>query len=252
MRIKPEEEEAAPGLERGRTVGPDGAFLAGKRRGAHRAGEPHLLPEEAGKRGGRSGPPHGNPVRAHTQGPDGRLPSREASPGHPRSHKRPRPTDAQAGSPLFRGGAGVNRRGTLLKPAFFREHGGPDKIQYGDLPDPAPGPGQVRVRIRAGALNHLDLFVLRGIPGIPVTLPPLMGSGGAGRLEGGGAAGGRAGEGAAAVPLTPLTAGRMLVTKARAKPGESILVVGIGGGVAVAALQIAKMLGLTVWVTSGR
>ena len=43
----------------------------------------------------------------------------------------------------------------------------------------------------------------------------------------------------------------MLVTKARVRPGESLLIVGIGGGVAVAALQIAKMLGLDVGVTSG-
>jgi len=58
-------------------------------------------------------------------------------------------------------------------------------------------------------------------------------------------------EEAAAFPLTFLTAWRMLTTKARVAPGESILIVGIGGGVAVAALQIAKMLGLTAWVTSG-
>lgn len=58
-------------------------------------------------------------------------------------------------------------------------------------------------------------------------------------------------EEAAAFPLTFLTAWRMLVTKARVRPGESLLVVGIGGGVALAALQIAKLLGMTVWVTSG-
>ena len=58
-------------------------------------------------------------------------------------------------------------------------------------------------------------------------------------------------EESAAFPLTFLTAWRMLVTKARVKPGESLLIVGIGGGVAVAALQIAKLLGLTVFVTSG-
>jgi NADPH:quinone reductase-like Zn-dependent oxidoreductase len=58
-------------------------------------------------------------------------------------------------------------------------------------------------------------------------------------------------EESAAFPLTFLTAWRMLVTKARVRPGESLLVIGIGGGVAVAALQIAKLLGLTVFVTSG-
>lgn len=58
-------------------------------------------------------------------------------------------------------------------------------------------------------------------------------------------------EEAAAFPLTFLTAWRMLVTKANARPGESLLVIGIGGGVSLAALRIAKTLGLTVGVTSG-
>jgi NADPH:quinone reductase-like Zn-dependent oxidoreductase len=199
-----------------------------------------------------------------------------------------------------------------LKAAFFREHGSLDKILYGDLPDPVPGPGQVRVRVRAGALNHLDVFIRRGIPGISVAFPHVMGSDGAGVVESVGqdvtrvkagdevvlnpgiscgtcefclkgehslcvtfhllgehVAGtfasfvvapeinvwpkpeGLSWEEAAAFPLTFLTAWRMLVTKARAKPGETLLVVGIGGGVAVAALQIAKMLGLVVGVTSG-
>ena len=55
-------------------------------------------------------------------------------------------------------------------------------------------------------------------------------------------------EEAAAFPLTFLTAWRMLVTKARVRPGESLLVIGIGGGVSLAALQIGKMLGLVVGV----
>lgn len=199
-----------------------------------------------------------------------------------------------------------------MKAAFFREHGSLDKILYGDLPDPVPGPGQVRIRVRAGALNHLDVFIRRGIPGISVAFPHVMGSDGAGVVEsvGQGVTRVKAGdevvlnpgincgtcefclkgehslcvafhllgehiagtfasfvvapginawpkpeglswEEAAAFPLTFLTAWRMLVTKARVKPGESLLVVGIGGGVAVAALQIAKMLGLDVGVTSG-
>jgi NADPH:quinone reductase-like Zn-dependent oxidoreductase len=199
-----------------------------------------------------------------------------------------------------------------VKAAFFREHGGPEKIEHGELPDPAPGPGQVRVRIRAGALNHLDIFVRSGIPGIPVALPHVMGSDGAGVIDSTGPGVTRmkpgdevvlnpgmncgeceycmAGEHslcvsfrilgehvpgtfaeyvvapaanaypkpaalsweeAAAFPLTFLTAWRMLVTKGRVQTGESLLIIGIGGGVAVAALQIAKLLGLTVFVTSG-
>jgi NADPH:quinone reductase-like Zn-dependent oxidoreductase len=199
-----------------------------------------------------------------------------------------------------------------MKAAFFREHGGLERIEYGDLPDPVPGPGQVRVRVRAGSLNHLDIFVRNGIPGIPVALPHVMGSDGAGVVESVGPGVTRVKPGdevvlnpgvncgdcefcrmgehslcttfhllgehvagtfaeyvvapainawprpaalsweeSAAFPLTFLTAWRMLVSKARVRPGESLLIIGVGGGVAVAALQIAKLLGLTVFVTSG-
>ncbi len=200
----------------------------------------------------------------------------------------------------------------LMKAAFFREHGGLDNILYGDVPAPVAGAGQVRVRVRAGALNHLDIFVRNGIPGISLTFPHVMGSDGAGTVESVGPGVTRVKEGdevvlnpgincgacefclagehslcvtfhligehiagtfaeyvvvpaanaypkptalsweeAAAFPLAFLTAWRMLVTKARVKPGESLLVIGIGGGVSLAALQIAKMLGLVVGVTSG-
>ena len=58
-------------------------------------------------------------------------------------------------------------------------------------------------------------------------------------------------EEAAAFPLVFLTAWRMVVTKARVRPGETMLILGIGGGVAIAALQIAKNAGAQVFVTSG-
>lgn len=57
-------------------------------------------------------------------------------------------------------------------------------------------------------------------------------------------------EQAAAFPLTYLTAWRMLMTQAQLKPGELVLIVGIGGGVASAALRIAAQLGATTLVTS--
>jgi NADPH:quinone reductase-like Zn-dependent oxidoreductase len=57
-------------------------------------------------------------------------------------------------------------------------------------------------------------------------------------------------EQAAAFPLVFLTAWRMVISKARVAPGERVLILGIGGGVALAALQIAKHAGATVFVTS--
>jgi NADPH:quinone reductase-like Zn-dependent oxidoreductase len=56
---------------------------------------------------------------------------------------------------------------------------------------------------------------------------------------------------AAAFTLATITAWRMLVTRAKVEPGEQVLIQGIGGGVALAALQIAKLRGARVWVTSG-
>ncbi len=168
------------------------------------------------------------------------------------------------------------------------------------------------MRITAAALNHLDLFVVSGLPGVVITPPWIMGADGTGVADQVGddvdhvAAGDRvvinpglscrycefclAGEHslcvryrllgehapgtlaeyivlpavnvrrlttdvpvpeAAAFSLATLTAWRMLVTRARVRPGETVLIWGIGGGVAVAALQIAKWIGATVWVTSG-
>lgn len=57
---------------------------------------------------------------------------------------------------------------------------------------------------------------------------------------------------AAALPLAGLTAYRALVTRAALQPGERVLITGIGGGVAIKALQIALALGAEVWVTSSR
>lgn len=58
-------------------------------------------------------------------------------------------------------------------------------------------------------------------------------------------------EEAAALPLAGLTAYRAVVTKAKVKPGEVVLVTGIGAGTAIHALQIARALGARVFVTSG-
>ena len=58
-------------------------------------------------------------------------------------------------------------------------------------------------------------------------------------------------EEAAAFPLATLTAWRMMVTRARVQAGEDVLIWGIGGGVALACLQIARLLGANAWVTSG-
>ncbi len=192
-------------------------------------------------------------------------------------------------------------------------HGGLEQLQVrDDLPEPGlRSATDVRVRVLAAALNHLDLFVLGGLPGVTIVPPWIVASDGAGVVESVGpdvrtlAAGDlvvinpgvsdrtcaycRAGEQslclrygilgehlpgtaaelvvlpaanvrripahvdpvmAAAFPLATLTAWRMIHTRARVRAGERVLIWGIGGGVAIAALQICKQIGAEVWVTS--
>ncbi|MGH9400376.1 MAG: zinc-binding dehydrogenase [Thermoanaerobaculia bacterium] len=72
-----------------------------------------------------------------------------------------------------------------MKAVFFRKHGGNEVLEYGDWPTPEPGLGEVRVAIRAAALNHLDIFVRSGLPGVP--LPQVPGADGAGVVDAAGA-----------------------------------------------------------------
>jgi len=63
-----------------------------------------------------------------------------------------------------------------MRAVVIREHGGPEVLRVEEVPDPAPGPGEVVVRVRACALNHLDIWVRRGIPGAPFHLPIITGA----------------------------------------------------------------------------
>jgi NADPH:quinone reductase-like Zn-dependent oxidoreductase len=192
--------------------------------------------------------------------------------------------------------------------------GGVEQLEYReDLAEPQlRTPTDVRVRMHAAALNHLDLFVLGGLPGIAIVPPWIMGGDGAGVIDQIGAdvrdvaIGDRViinpgiscrfceycregdhplcirygilGEHvpgtfadyvvvpssnvraipesvpwdvAAAFSLATLTAWRMVVSRAQVQAGENVLIWGIGGGVALQALLIAKARGAKVWVTSG-
>jgi len=197
-----------------------------------------------------------------------------------------------------------------VKAVRFHEFGGPEVLKFEDVPDVRPREDQVLVRVRACALNHLDLWVRKGLPG--VKLPHINGSDVAGDVADVGSyvAGVKRGarvllapmtfcnhcaqctagqqsfcrefsvlgylndggdaeyiavpevnvipipdslsyDQAASVPLVFLTAWHMLVTRARIRAGDTVLVLGGGSGVGSAAIQICKMLGANVIATAG-
>lgn len=72
---------------------------------------------------------------------------------------------------------------TTMAAYRIHRHGGPETLKVEEVALPEPGPGEVRVRVEAMALNHLDLWVRRGIPGVKFPLPLTGGSDGAGRVE---------------------------------------------------------------------
>lgn len=63
-----------------------------------------------------------------------------------------------------------------MKAIVIAQHGGPEVLRYIEVNDPVPGSAEVLVRVRAVALNHLDLWVRRGLPGINIPLPQTPGS----------------------------------------------------------------------------
>ena len=198
-----------------------------------------------------------------------------------------------------------------MRAVIVREHGGPEVLRLEELPDPTPGPGEVVVRVRACALNHLDVWHRKGIPGAPFLLPCITGADISGDVEalGEGVEGVTEGESvmvlptlscgacercardedplcrsfgilgetcngglaervvvparnvfpkpanisyeiAAAASLSTLTAWHMLISRARLRAGETVLVHGGASGVGSAAIRIAKHHGATVIATA--
>ena len=63
-----------------------------------------------------------------------------------------------------------------MKAIVYAEHGGPEVLKYTEVPEPTIGADEVLVRVRACALNHLDLWLRRGIPSLKIPLPHIPGS----------------------------------------------------------------------------
>jgi NADPH:quinone reductase-like Zn-dependent oxidoreductase len=72
------------------------------------------------------------------------------------------------------------RGSCLVKAVRIHEDGGPDVLRYEDVADPEPGPGEALVALRAAGLNHLDLWVRKGLPSVPK--PRILGADGAGEV----------------------------------------------------------------------
>ncbi len=64
----------------------------------------------------------------------------------------------------------------------IHEHGGPEVLRLVDIPEPTPGPGEVVAKVLAVSVNHLDLWVRRGMPGMPLPLPMIPGCDGTGEV----------------------------------------------------------------------
>jgi NADPH:quinone reductase-like Zn-dependent oxidoreductase len=86
-----------------------------------------------------------------------------------------------------------------MRAAVFSEYGGPDVVEIGEVPVPEPGPWQVRIKVEASSMNHLDLWVRRGLP-IETPMPHIGGADIAGLVD-------SVGTGAEDVPIgTPVVA----------------------------------------------
>jgi NADPH:quinone reductase-like Zn-dependent oxidoreductase len=200
-----------------------------------------------------------------------------------------------------------------MKSVRFHAHGGSEVLRYEDAPDPTPRPTEVLLRVKAVALNHLDVWLRKGLPGMTIPLPKIGGCDIAGdvaavgslcsriavgqrilvspgiscgqcaaclrgddnlcrsfKILGGYALDGGCAElvcvpevncipipdgldyaGAAAIPVTFVTAWNMLVRQAHVAAGEDVLVMGVGSGVGTAAVQIAKLFGARVIGVAG-
>jgi NADPH:quinone reductase-like Zn-dependent oxidoreductase len=173
-----------------------------------------------------------------------------------------------------------------MKAAYIEKFGGPDVIQYGDLPDPAAGPGQVLVDVAAASINGADWKVRAGQYG-QAKFPLVLGRDFSGIVAAAGTGvsdlkvgdavfgvleAGREGAyaekvaiaaaiiarkpetlshiHAAALALTGLTAIASIEATLKLRRGETILISGGAGGVASFAIQLAKYIGARVITTT--
>lgn len=162
--------------------------------------------------------------------------------------------------------------------------GGPEKLQVQSSPDPEPGRGEVRIRVTASGVNFADILARKGLYPDAPPLPTVVGYEVSGRVDAVGAGvdeeligrdavaltrfGGYADvvavqanqifekpaslshEQAAAIPVAYLTAWQLLVVMGSLTSDETVLIHNAGGGVGLAAIDIAKHVGATIYGTA--
>lgn len=173
-----------------------------------------------------------------------------------------------------------------MKAIRIEEFGGPEQLKLEEVPDPQAGQGQVLVRVHAVGVNPVDTYIRAGIHAVNPSLPYTPGMDAAGVVEAVGrdvarvragdrvyVAGSLSGTYAevtlcdehqvhplpsecsfaqgASLGVPYATAYRALFLRARAVPGETILVHGATGGVGIAATQLARAAGMHVIGTGG-
>jgi NADPH:quinone reductase-like Zn-dependent oxidoreductase len=69
-----------------------------------------------------------------------------------------------------------------MKAVLFYQHGGPEVLEYTDVPTPEPKPGEALIRLRAAALNRMDVLVRNGWAGLKLDMPHINGADGAGEI----------------------------------------------------------------------
>src|SRR5438046_10030438 len=62
-----------------------------------------------------------------------------------------------------------------MKAVVFEKHGGPEVLEYTEVPEPKAGFGEVLIEVKATSINHVDIFLRRGMPGVKVPLPKIAG-----------------------------------------------------------------------------
>jgi NADPH2:quinone reductase len=173
-----------------------------------------------------------------------------------------------------------------MKAIRVHEFGEPEVMRLEEVPDPQCSPGQVLVRVQAAGVNPVDTYIRSGLYAIKHTLPYTPGSDAAGTVEAVGEGGKRFKVGdriytagtisgayaakalclefqvhslpprvtysqGAALNVPYSAAYRALFQRARAVPGETVLVHGASGGVGIATLQFSRATGMTVMGTAG-